>query len=134
MDFNNLSEWLSKAPKWAKMLACLIAAAAAMLYLCTSCSTLQRVSFERRMTRDTRDTMRVIVTQAACRVRSTVFATSLCAYDNASKLVGEALPLASTASTSAALNSASSARHRNADAAAVKVRSLDGVNSRYDVP
>lgn len=56
-----LLNWLKASPKWVKVVATLLIAAIAAIYLCTSCSTISRVQLDKRTTREVRDTTHLIL-------------------------------------------------------------------------
>lgn len=64
--------WLKSAPRWIRAVVPLLVAALAVLYLCTSCGVVQRVQLEKRMTRETKDTTRLIISQTTSRTRAKV--------------------------------------------------------------
>lgn len=127
MDYTFLKSWLEKSPKWAKALACLIAAAAAILYLCTSCSTIQSVRYEKRMTRETRDTTHLLVTTIATR-------NTVRAYGVRKPLVEAELPLTNEVSIGASANAESCAYLRAANAARSRCEARERLIAAFDCP
>ena len=54
-----LSSWLKSAPKWVKVVAPLVLAGLAAIYLLSSCSAIHQMEVERRQTREIKDTTSV---------------------------------------------------------------------------
>lgn len=135
MDYTFLKSWLEKSPKWAKALACLIAAAAAILYLCTSCSTIQSVRYEKRMTRETRDTTHLLVTTIATRNTVRAYGVRKPALDdNGAKLVVAELPLTNEVSIGASANAESCDYLRAANAARSRCEARERLIAAFDCP
>ena len=54
-----LTSWLKSAPKWVKVVAPLVIAGLAAIYLLSSCSAIHQMEVERRQTREIKDTTSV---------------------------------------------------------------------------
>lgn len=67
---NLLFNWLKSSPKWVKVVATLLIAAIAAIYLCTSCSTISRVQLDKRTTREIKDTTHLVITQSTTRTKT----------------------------------------------------------------
>ena len=67
---NLLLNWLKASPKWVKVVATLLIAAIAAIYLCTSCSTISRVQLDKRTTREIKDTTHLVITQSTTRTKT----------------------------------------------------------------
>lgn len=125
-----LLDWIKAAPKWVRAVVPLLLAVIAALYLCTSCGSISRVNYEKRMTRETKDTTRLII--------SAVQKTTVRAYGvplvrrMARRSESVAFPLASEASIDAAQNCANSIDHSTAGSARRNIAKRSAVNSAND--
>ena len=79
---NFIFKWLKTSPKWVRIVATLLIAAIAAIYLCTSCSTISRVQLDKRTTREIKDTTHLVITQSTTRTKTRYNGTRY-AIDNA---------------------------------------------------
>lgn len=126
-----LFDWIKAAPKWVRAVVPLLLAAIAALYLCTSCGVVQRVQLEKRMTRETKDTTRLIISSTS---KTTVrtFGVPL-TFRTASRSESVGLPLVNVVSIGASADAENSAYQSKSGSARRNIAKRAAVNSANEL-
>lgn len=126
-----LVDWIKAAPKWVRAVVPLLLAAIAALYLCTSCGTISRVNYEKRMTREIKDTTRLIISAVQKTTVRAYGVPLVCRMASRSASVG--LPITSEASIAAAADAANCSNQSKAGSARRNIAKRSAVNSANDL-